>query len=90
MHFAALSQVGECMREPGPYWATTWRGSVNLFEAAVAAGCRDVVFSSTCATYGDQDNVVLDETAPSTRSTPTAPRNARSRTCCAISIPRMG
>ena len=32
-----------------------------LLEAAVAAGCREFVFSSTCATYGDQDNVVLDE-----------------------------
>ena len=30
-------------------------------EATVAAGCKHFVFSSTCATYGDQDNVVLDE-----------------------------
>ena len=30
-------------------------------EATVAAGCEKFVFSSTCATYGDQDNVVLDE-----------------------------
>jgi UDP-glucose 4-epimerase len=32
-----------------------------LIEAATAAGCKNFVFSSTCATYGDQDNVVLDE-----------------------------
>ncbi|MDA7429462.1 UDP-glucose 4-epimerase GalE [Primorskyibacter aestuariivivens] len=63
MHFAALSQVGEAMREPGLYWRNNVAGSLNLIEAAVDAGCLDFVFSSTCATYGDQDNVVLDETS---------------------------
>ena len=61
MHFAALSQVGESMREPGLYWHNNVAGSLSLVQAAVAAGCLDVVFSSTCATYGDQDNVLLDE-----------------------------
>ncbi|XDA98167.1 UDP-glucose 4-epimerase GalE [Sulfitobacter sp. LCG007] len=61
MHFAALSQVGESMKEPGRYWRNNVCGSLTLIEAAVAAGCLDFVFSSTCATYGDQDNVVLDE-----------------------------
>lgn len=61
MHFAALSQVGESMQEPGRYWRENVTGAVNLAEAAVAANCLNFVFSSTCATYGDQDNVVLDE-----------------------------
>lgn len=61
MHFAALSQVGESMKDPGRYWRNNVLGSLTLIEAAVAAGCLDFVFSSTCATYGDQDNVVLDE-----------------------------
>ncbi len=61
MHFAALSQVGEAMAQPGRYWANNVTGSLTLIEAAVAAGCLDFVFSSTCATYGDHDNVVLDE-----------------------------
>ncbi|MEQ9260119.1 MAG: UDP-glucose 4-epimerase GalE [Roseovarius sp.] len=61
MHFAALSQVGESMRDPGLYWENNVTGSVTLLQAAVEAGCLDFVFSSTCATYGDQDNVVLDE-----------------------------
>lgn len=64
MHFAALSQVGEAMSKPGRYWRNNVTGSLNLIEAAVAAGCLDFVFSSTCATYGDQDNVVLDESTP--------------------------
>lgn len=61
MHFAALSQVGESMNDPARYWRNNLVGSLNLIEAAVAAGCLDFVFSSTCATYGYQDNVVLDE-----------------------------
>ena len=61
MHFAALSLVGESMKDPGKYWRINVNGSLNLIEATVAAGIRNFVFSSTCATYGDQDGVVLDE-----------------------------
>lgn len=64
MHFAALSQVGESMDDPGKYWLNNVMGSLNLVEAAAAAGCLNFVFSSTCATYGDQDNVVLNEDSP--------------------------
>ncbi len=64
MHFAALSQVGEAMSEPGKYWSNNVTGSLNLIEAAVAAECLNFVFSSTCATYGEHDNVVLDEDTP--------------------------
>lgn len=66
MHFAALSQVGEAMREPGKYWRGNVAASLTLIEATVAAGIRDFVFSSTCATYGDHDGVVLDELTPQT------------------------
>ncbi|WOI55993.1 UDP-glucose 4-epimerase GalE [Palleronia sp. LCG004] len=61
MHFAALSDVAESARDPGRYWRVNVGGSLNLAEAAVAAECRHFVFSSTCATYGDQDGVLLDE-----------------------------
>lgn len=61
MHFAALSQVGESMSNPGKYWLNNTCGSLTLIESAAAAGCLNFVFSSTCATYGEQDNVVLDE-----------------------------
>ncbi|MCP4636328.1 MAG: UDP-glucose 4-epimerase GalE [Methyloversatilis sp.] len=70
LHFAALSQVGEAMAEPGLYWRNNVAGSLNLIEAAVAAGCLDFVFISTCATYGDRDGEILDE------DTPQAPLNA--------------
>ncbi|TRW98650.1 UDP-glucose 4-epimerase GalE [Paracoccus sp. M683] len=61
MHFAALSQVGEAMGDPGRYWRENVTGALNLIEVALTAGCKRVVFSSTCATYGDQDGVLLDE-----------------------------
>ena len=61
LHFAALSRVDEAMSDPGLYWRNNVMGSLNLIEAAVAHNCLDFVFSSTCATYGDHDNVVLDE-----------------------------
>ncbi|MFV2054342.1 UDP-glucose 4-epimerase GalE [Aliiroseovarius sp. YM-037] len=64
MHFAALSQVGESMENPGLYWRNNLLGSLNLIEAATDAGCQNFIFSSTCATYGDHDNVVLDESCP--------------------------
>lgn len=61
MHFAAISLVGEAMSNPGKYWRVNVGGSLNLVEAAVAAGVKNFVFSSTCATYGDHDGVMLDE-----------------------------
>lgn len=78
MHFAALSLVGDSMRDPGTYWRGNVLSSLTLIEAAVAAGCLDFVFSSTCATYGDQDGVVLDE------DTPQKPINAYGKSKLAI------
>jgi UDP-glucose 4-epimerase len=64
MHFAALSLVGESMKDPGRYWRVNVGGALNLLEACAAAGVRNFVFSSTCATYGDQDRVLLTEETP--------------------------
>ncbi|WP_370267993.1 UDP-glucose 4-epimerase GalE [Nioella sp.] len=64
MHFAALSQVGESMEVPGKYWRENVLGALNLIEASVDAGCRNFVFSSTCATYGDKDEETLTEDTP--------------------------
>ena len=61
MHFAALSLVGDSMKDPGLYWRVNVGGALNLAEACVAAGVKNFVFSSTCATYGDQDGVMLTE-----------------------------
>lgn len=61
LHFAAFSQVGESVKEPGKYWRNNVIGSLNLIETAVSYGCKNFIFSSTCATYGEFDNVVLTE-----------------------------
>lgn len=61
MHFAAFSQVAESVINPAKYWHNNVVGSINLFQACVLQGCQNVIFSSTCATYGDHDNVVLTE-----------------------------
>ena len=63
MHFAALSQVGESMTNLAIYWRNNVAGSNNLLHAAANAGCSNFIFSSTCATYGEQDNVVLNESS---------------------------
>jgi UDP-glucose 4-epimerase len=61
MHFAARAEVGEATRDPGKYWRDNTCGSLTLIEAALAAGCTRMVFSSTCAVYGDQGGATLDE-----------------------------
>ncbi len=62
MHFAALSTVGESVRDPARYWRTNLCGSLTLFEAMARHGVGALVFSSTCATYGEPSGEVLAET----------------------------
>ena len=47
MHFAALSQVGEAMSQPGKYWRGNVSASLSLIEATLAAGVRNIENSST-------------------------------------------
>ena len=61
MHFAALSQVGESMLEPKKYWTNNVLGSLNLINTAVGNQCLKFIYSSTCATYGEQDGQILSE-----------------------------
>ncbi|MGB0496896.1 MAG: UDP-glucose 4-epimerase GalE [Rubricella sp.] len=70
MHFAALSNVGEASEKPLLYWRNNVGGTIALLDAMARAGIRRLVFSSTCAVYGDHDGVTLDETCP------TVPLNA--------------
>jgi UDP-glucose 4-epimerase len=64
MHFAAKALVGESMTQPGLYYHTNVTGGVNLLEAMVASGCKKIVFSSTCATYGMPEKIPIDERCP--------------------------
>lgn len=62
LHFAAFAYVGEWVTDPGLYYRNNVVGSLTLFEAARDHGIVDVVFSSTCATYGVPDAVPIPET----------------------------
>jgi len=64
MHFAALIEVGESVRQPAAFYETNVAGALNLIGAARAAGVERMVFSSTCATYGDPVQLPMDETHP--------------------------
>jgi UDP-glucose 4-epimerase len=64
LHFAALALVGESVSNPERYWRTNVGGTLNLLEAMTDAGVERLVFSSTCAVYGQPDEVPIAETAP--------------------------
>ncbi|MFA4945203.1 MAG: UDP-glucose 4-epimerase GalE [Lentisphaeria bacterium] len=62
IHFAAFIEVGESMRDPGCYFRNNVANGLNLLDAAVAAGVRKIVFSSTAATYGLPRTIPIPET----------------------------
>jgi UDP-glucose 4-epimerase len=64
LHFAANALVGESMSNPGKYFRNNVACGLNLLEAAVAARIGKVIFSSTCATYGQPDKVPMTEDLP--------------------------
>jgi UDP-glucose 4-epimerase len=69
LHFAANALVGESMTNPGKYFRNNVSSGLNLIDAAVSAGVKKFIFSSTCATYGPP------ETVPITEGLPTRPIN---------------
>ena len=63
LHFAALALVSESVSHPERYYRTNITGTLNLLEAMVFRGVDRLVFSSTCAVYGEPDEVPISETA---------------------------
>ena len=63
LHFAALALVSESVSHPERYYGVNVGGTLNLLEAMVGAGVPRLVFSSTCAVYGQPDEVPIPETA---------------------------
>ena len=64
MHFAAYAYVGESVRNPARYYANNVANTLNLLDCMRDAGVRDIVFSSTCATYGNPLTIPIDEDHP--------------------------
>ncbi len=64
VHFAAKAYVGESVTDPAKYYRENVVATFTLLEAMRAAGCNEIVFSSTCATYGNPVRIPIDETHP--------------------------
>lgn len=64
LHFAAFCYVGESMQKPREYYENNVVGTLHLLDAMRAAGVRRLVFSSSCATYGNPQRLPMDETHP--------------------------
>ena len=64
MHFAALAYVGESVTQPLAYYRNNTSGTVSLLEAMQHSGAKRLVFSSTCATYGEPEATPIVETMP--------------------------
>ncbi|MBC7166775.1 UDP-glucose 4-epimerase GalE [Phenylobacterium sp.] len=64
LHFAALIEVGESVKHPDRFYDNNVAGALCLIEAARRAGVDKLVFSSTCATYGEPRQIPMDETHP--------------------------
>ncbi len=78
MHFAAWLSVGDSVRDPAGYYRNNVTGTLGTLEAMAAEGCRQFVFSSTCAVYGEPVDTPITETHPA------APINAYGQTKLAI------
>jgi UDP-glucose 4-epimerase len=74
LHFGADSLVGESVTNPEKYYENNVVKGKRLIDAAITAGVRQVIFSSTAATYG------LPERVPIREDDPTRPINAYGRT----------
>ena len=64
IHFAAYAYVGESVSNPAKYYRNNVGATLNLLEAMEAASVKNIVFSSTCATYGKPEIIPIPEHHP--------------------------
>jgi len=64
VHFAAKCYVGESVTDPAKYYRENVIHTFHLLEEMRAAGVKDLVFSSSCATYGEPQHVPIAEDHP--------------------------
>src|SRR3954454_12702444 len=64
MHFAASALVGESMQNPSKYFRNNVGNGLNLLDAMIGSGIKNLIFSSTCAIFGPPERVPIDETLP--------------------------
>jgi UDP-glucose 4-epimerase len=63
MHFAALIEAGESMKQPEIYFRNNTASTLSLLEAMLASGVGRLVFSSTAAVYGEPRSTPIEEDA---------------------------
>lgn len=63
-HFAGLTYVAESVSDPELYYSANTAGTLTLLEAMRRNGCRDIIFSSTAAIYGNPEYSPIDEKHP--------------------------
>jgi UDP-arabinose 4-epimerase len=61
-HFAAFASVGESMSQPDIYYRVNVAGTLNLLEAMRETGVAQLIFSSSCATFGVHDELITETT----------------------------
>lgn len=64
IHFAAYAYVGESVEDPAKYYRNNVVGTLTLLEAMLAANVSNFVFSSTCASYGNPNQIPIPEEHP--------------------------
>jgi UDP-glucose-4-epimerase GalE len=64
LHFAASAYVGESMSAPRTYFLNNVRNTLNFLEAVADSSVNQIVFSSTCATYGIPESLAVGEEHP--------------------------
>lgn len=64
IHFAARAYVGESVVDPANYYHNNVAGTISLLAGLRRAGVRDIVFSSTCAVYGEPQMAQISEATP--------------------------
>jgi UDP-glucose 4-epimerase len=64
MHFAAFTNVGESVKDPQKYYLNNLRNTLNLLQMMLEFKVKKLVFSSTCATYGNPLEIPLTEEHP--------------------------
>jgi UDP-glucose 4-epimerase len=64
MHFAAFAYVGESCEDPSKYYHNNVLGTLSLLDAMRAANVNQLIFSSTCATYGIPHHIPITEDTP--------------------------
>ncbi|MDZ7638397.1 MAG: NAD-dependent epimerase/dehydratase family protein [Bryobacterales bacterium] len=64
LHFAALAYVGESVERPSDYFRNNVQGSLALLRAMKAAQVNTLIFSSTCAVFGNPIVLPVSEESP--------------------------